>query len=52
MMVVEWACVRYLTVVYFFNPRNTLRTVEVWLDDYKSFYYQKVPYARGRDYGE
>ncbi|KAL5494458.1 hypothetical protein EMCRGX_G015794 [Ephydatia muelleri] len=32
--------------------KNTLRTVEVWLDDYKSFYYQKVPYARGRDYGD
>ena len=32
--------------------RNTLRTVEVWLDEYKEFYYQKTPYARGKDFGE
>ena len=32
--------------------RNTRRAVEVWMDDYKKFYYAAVPYAKNTDYGE
>ncbi|XP_059501138.1 polypeptide N-acetylgalactosaminyltransferase 14 isoform X2 [Stegostoma tigrinum] len=32
--------------------RNTERTVEVWMDEYKRFYYAARPSARGRPYGD
>ncbi|KAL5017650.1 hypothetical protein ScPMuIL_007239 [Solemya velum] len=31
--------------------RNTVRTAEVWLDEYKEFYYQKINHVLG-DYGD
>ena len=34
-----------------FTP-NTVRAVEVWLDDYKRHYYARNPLARGIDYGD
>jgi len=36
----------------FVKFRNTRRAVEVWMDDYKKFYYAAVPYAKNTDYGE
>jgi len=32
--------------------RNTRRAVEVWMDDYKKFYYAAVPYAKNTPFGE
>ncbi|XP_072404993.1 polypeptide N-acetylgalactosaminyltransferase 14 [Chiloscyllium punctatum] len=32
--------------------RNTERTVEVWMDEYKRFYYAARPSAKGRPYGD
>ena len=32
--------------------RNIRRTVEVWLDEYKPLYYEKVKHALDIDYGE
>ncbi|KAF0023910.1 hypothetical protein F2P81_024540 [Scophthalmus maximus] len=35
-----------------FAPRNTRRTAEVWMDDFRLFYYSARPAARGKSYGE
>ncbi|XP_078255064.1 polypeptide N-acetylgalactosaminyltransferase 14 [Rhinoraja longicauda] len=32
--------------------RNTRRTVEVWMDDFKRFYYEARPSAKGQPYGD
>lgn len=32
--------------------RNTRRAAEVWMDDYKRFYYNSVPLARNIPYGK
>ena len=32
--------------------RNTRRTAEVWMDEYKEYYYAARPSARGKPYGE
>lgn len=32
--------------------RNTRRTVEVWLDEYKAYFYENNVYARTIPYGE
>lgn len=32
--------------------RNTRRTAEVWMDDFRLFYYSARPAARGKSYGE
>ncbi|KAI6648354.1 hypothetical protein LOD99_12163 [Oopsacas minuta] len=33
--------------------KNTMRLIEVWVDDeYKHIYYDKRPWAKGRDYGD
>lgn len=32
--------------------RNTRRTAEVWMDDYKKFYYAARPMARSAPYGK
>lgn len=32
--------------------RNTIRLAEVWLDDYKSFYYERIGQDYIRDYGD
>lgn len=32
--------------------KNTRRAVEVWMDDYKKYYYAAVPYAKNTDYGD
>ncbi|CAH3193059.1 unnamed protein product [Porites evermanni] len=32
--------------------KNTRRAVEVWMDDFKRFYYAAVPYAKNADYGD
>lgn len=32
--------------------RNTRRAAEVWMDDYKNFYYAAVPSARNVPYGK
>ena len=31
--------------------RNTRRTAEVWMDEYKRFYYAARPMARSTNYG-
>lgn len=33
-------------------PRNTRRAAEVWMDEYKNFYYAAVPSARNVPYGK
>lgn len=35
-----------------FVPRNTRRAAEVWMDEYKNFYYAAVPSARNVPYGK
>ncbi|EDO38151.1 predicted protein [Nematostella vectensis] len=32
--------------------KNTRRAVEVWMDDYKRYYYAAVPYAKNTPYGD
>ena len=32
--------------------RNTQRTAEAWMDEYKVYYYNARPSAKGRSYGE
>lgn len=32
--------------------RNTRRAAEVWMDEYKNFYYASVPLARNIQFGE
>ena len=32
--------------------RNTRRAAEVWMDDYKKYYYSTRPSAKGRDMGK
>lgn len=32
--------------------RNTRRAAEVWMDDYKNYYYAAVPLARNIPFGE
>lgn len=32
--------------------RNTRRAAEVWMDEYKNFYYAAVPSARNVPYGK
>jgi len=32
--------------------KNTRRTAEVWMDDYKNFYYSAVPLARNVPFGK
>lgn len=32
--------------------RNTRRAAEVWMDEYKEFYYSAVPLSRAVDFGE
>lgn len=32
--------------------KNTRRAVEVWMDDYKKFYYAAVPYAKNTPFGD
>jgi len=40
-------------LVYAYIPcRNTRRTAEVWMDEFKKFYFAARPSARGRNYGE
>ena len=40
-------------LVYVYIPcRNTRRTAEVWMDEFKKFYFAARPSARGRNYGE
>ena len=34
------------------NFRNTRRAAEVWMDDYKDFYYAAVPSAKMVNHGE
>ena len=36
----------------FANFRNTRRAAEVWMDDYKDFYYAAVPSAKMVNHGE
>lgn len=35
-----------------FVPSNTRRAAEVWMDEYKNFYYAAVPSARNVPYGK
>ena len=49
---------RKIAVLWFFMKefitdlsRNTRRTVEVWMDEYKRFYYAARPMARSTNYG-
>ncbi|GLD59982.1 polypeptide N-acetylgalactosaminyltransferase 14-like protein [Lates japonicus] len=35
-----------------FKLRNTRRTAEVWMDDFRLFYYSARPAARGKSYGD
>ena len=37
---------------YFYNIRNTKRTAEVWMDEYKKYYYAARPSAKGRGQGK
>lgn len=55
------ACTQYFTVVliianntlqHCFHLRNTRRTAEVWMDEYKRFYYAARPMARSAAYGK
>lgn len=42
-------------ITFFFHmiiPRNTRRAAEVWMDEYKNFYYAAVPSARNVPYGK
>ena len=39
-------------VVCLVIARNTRRTAEVWMDDYKKHYYAARPSAKGKPYGE
>lgn len=32
--------------------KNTRRAAEVWMDDYKNYYYAKVPLAKSVPFGE
>ena len=36
----------------FFAHRNIRRTVEVWLDEYKGYYYETNPFAKDIPFGE
>ena len=49
---------RKIAVLWFFMKefitdlsRNTRRTAEVWMDEYKRFYYAARPMARSTNYG-
>ena len=35
-----------------FSSRNTRRAAEVWMDDYKRYYFSAVPSARYANFGE
>jgi hypothetical protein len=39
-------------IVHLTTARNTRRTAEVWMDDYKQHYYAARPSAKGKPYGE
>lgn len=54
-------CLRFLSLnlklrkfrnVMLFVCRNTRRAAEVWMDDYKRFYFGAVPSARYAVFGE
>lgn len=48
-----WAMVLFLCLrVSVCVCRNTRRTAEVWMDDFRLFYYSARPAARGKSYGE
>lgn len=37
---------------FVFAHRNTRRTAEVWMDEFRLFYYSARPAARGKSFGE
>ena len=41
----------YLSAVLYIS-RNTRRAAEVWMDEYKQFYYAAVPSAKNVPYGK
>lgn len=42
----------WLTFCHMSSLRNTRRAAEVWMDEYKNFYYAAVPSARNVPYGK
>jgi len=47
----EWVFKKVLWL-FMYHVRNNRRTVEVWLDEYINYYYEKNVYARNVPYGE
>lgn len=47
----KFVCSWYISGNSIFNYRNTKRAAEVWMDEYKDYYYSARPSARGGDVG-
>ena len=49
----SWWYYNYIAIIFLFfhDYRNTRRAAEVWMDEFKTYYYAAVPSARNVPFG-